>query len=210
MNYRMRQMALLLPQNGECVESCSKHASRIHTQRATAHYQWLGWENLCICGLPCQEPAHLHCTGHYVVSTGLGAVSVAKIFSPVWSRVCNARPATQRGENCTCSKRKIKRLFLACRRCDFYAPFLRAPASPLPAGFRRCRGGDRQFLLLEIYSMGRTHLLSLLGEEMSKYRERTLGRFATAIEDGEEGSGHGEEEMRVWTLDGVEDKWCVG
>ena len=54
--------------------------------------------------------------------------------------------------------------------------------------------------------MGRTHLLSLLGEEMSKYRERTLGRFATATE----GSGHGEEEMGVWTLDGVGDKWCVG
>lgn len=88
-------MALLLPQNGECVESCSKHASRIHTQRPHAlsmagvgkflHMR----SSLPRAGIP--APA-LH------VSTDLGAVSVAKIFSPVGVESSAMRPATQRAQ----------------------------------------------------------------------------------------------------------------
>lgn len=196
-------MALLLPQNRECAESCSKQHSRgfIHSGHSALSRAGLG--SLCIRVFPAKS-RHT-CTGALRVSTGLGAASVAKIFSPIGVEFAmRTQPRSVRRRRFVPAAEKIKRLFWRAEM-PFYALFFahRPAASgripPMP------RWGQ-QFLLLEIYSMQRTHLL---GEEMSKYRERTLGRFATAIEDGY--GGKRTRRGRNGSLDGVgRGAWCVG
>jgi hypothetical protein len=188
-------MALLRPQNGECVESCCKQASRISYTAATAHYQWLGWGRSCICVFPAKS-RHT-CTGITCLHRPRSSLG-GENFQPRWSRVCNApshaaRSGFRRG-NCTCS-RKTKRL-QACRDALSSTRFLRASARPLSRRIPPMPRWGQQFLLLEIYSMQRTNLL---GEEMSKYRERTLRRFATAIEDGYGGEWTRRGRDGVWT-----------
>jgi hypothetical protein len=172
-------------ERGMCRELL-KHASRIHTQRPPRITN--GWvEKLLHMRLPCQEPAHLH--WHNVAPPTSELSRWRKFSAPLESSRHYAQPrSTQRRGNCTCS-RKIKRL-LACRDALLRVFFAPRPG-PFPPDFADAAVGQ-QFLLLEIYSMQRTHLL---GEEMRKYRERTLERFATAMEGGNGGGGHIEEEL---------------
>lgn len=187
-------MALLLPQNGECVESCSKHASRIHTQRPPRITNGWGREVPAYAVFPAKS-RHT-CTGITCLHRPRSSLG-GENFQPRWSRVCNAPShaarAADSGEEIVPAAEKLS----ACKRAEmlFFAFSSRLGQTPSRRIPPMPRWGQ-QFLLLEIYSMQRTHLL---GEEMSKYRERTLRRFATAIEVGYGGEWTRRARDGVWT-----------
>lgn len=147
----------------------------------------------CICVFPAKS-RHT-CTGHYV-SPPISELSRWRKFSaPLESTLQCAQPrsSTRSGEEIVPAAEKVSAL-LACRDA-----LLRVFFAPQPGPCRRIPPMPRwgqQFLLPEIYSMQRTHLL---GEEMSKCRERTLRRFATAIEDGDGGEWTRRGRATVWT-----------
>ena len=134
MNYRMRQMALLLPQNGECVERLLQAREQDSYTASNGALPMAGFGKAFAYAVFPAKSRHT-CTALGIMwSPPVSEQSRWRKFcSPVWSRVCNARPshAARSAEKIVpAAREKLSACFWRAEDAILYAHFSARTGQP--------------------------------------------------------------------------------